>query len=255
MGERKQTFVLPQSLSSYIQNGIFIRPESPRTKDAMTELGIEMSQFELKNINDFGHDGCSEEIKQLRYDHYMGRLQTDVKAIQEKRKQIIRQQKLKFQANPQLCKSVNQQVNNKQQSVVAQELNYFSRKSLNQNTSINSDYKMDHKQMKQVYNKTIGYIKSTHQSPNTKPVDEIISIEDMNISQLESQLMNEIQKYNKLKEQKQLQKNKTFNQYFVKTQYNGKMDDLKEKFRKMEENVLKLKASTIINQIRNLKNI
>ncbi|OMJ89744.1 hypothetical protein SteCoe_8011 [Stentor coeruleus] len=54
-----------------------------RVRVALEALGVDKEELLIKTINDFGHKGVREEIKQLRYDYYSRRLEETVKCIKE----------------------------------------------------------------------------------------------------------------------------------------------------------------------------
>lgn len=54
--------------------------------------------------------------------------------------------------------------------------------------------------MSRLYNKTLGYIKSSHNKPDIQHGEEVIGFDESASSVLEQQMIQEIDKYNKLKE-------------------------------------------------------
>lgn len=54
---------------------------NPRVKLAMEKLGIDKSELVVKTLNDFGGKGTRDEIKQLRFEYYVRRLEETVKII------------------------------------------------------------------------------------------------------------------------------------------------------------------------------
>ncbi|EAR90788.2 hypothetical protein TTHERM_00140960 (macronuclear) [Tetrahymena thermophila SB210] len=213
---KRNTINLPNVKGNSKQ--LSIRPESPRTKEAMLELGIDISEFTLKNLEDFGRDGCSQDIQKIRYEHYLDRLQQDVKDIQEKRAQIIKLNRIRMMNLPPELINQNDYGNVRRsiigvpnQQPITDSNQRKSTINLGQQQNVNpfnmsksmSESRMNPRQMKSLYNRTVGYLKSSHLSPSTLPGEEVIGLEEAEGSVLEYQLMGEIDKYNRLKEQKQ----------------------------------------------------
>lgn len=53
-------------------------------------MGLNINKLQLKRIDEFGGIDVSEEIKKLRYDHYINKIQQDLNEILYRRKEIIR---------------------------------------------------------------------------------------------------------------------------------------------------------------------
>lgn len=52
-----------------------------RVKSAMEKLGVDKKELIVKTLNDFGSKGTRDEIKKLRFDYYVRRLEETVKII------------------------------------------------------------------------------------------------------------------------------------------------------------------------------
>lgn len=58
--------------------------------------------------------------------------------------------------------------------------------------------------MKNLYSKTVGYLRNSHSTPKVEAGEDVLGVDEPEGKLLESQLLNEIDKYNRLKEQKQV---------------------------------------------------
>jgi len=54
--------------------------------------------------------------------------------------------------------------------------------------------------MKNLYSKTVGYLRNSHSTPKVEAGEDVLGVDEPEGKLLESQLLNEIDKYNRLKE-------------------------------------------------------
>ncbi|CAD8059009.1 unnamed protein product [Paramecium primaurelia] len=167
---------ITQSPNQVVFNGMILKPNSPRTVLACQRLGIDMSIFQIKDLNHFRtHDCYNDEIIQLRYEHYINKTNQLLNEIFQKRKEIIqknRQRQLQCASIESLERSV----------------------SLKQGSTI--DQLELKKQMDYAYNKTLQYLQQ--QDLIEGQIPQALG-ECQDVAELEGGLNKELQRYNKHK--------------------------------------------------------
>ncbi|CAD8165227.1 unnamed protein product [Paramecium octaurelia] len=170
---------ITSSQNQVVFNGITLKSNSPRTVQACQKLGIDLGIFQIKDIDNFRTNDCySDEILQLRYEHYINKTNQLLNEIFQARKEIIRK--------------------NRQRQLQCASIDSLERSvSLKQGSTIDqSELK---KQMDCAYNKTLQYLQEQ------KVVDGYVPKtigEYQDVAQFEGGLNKELSRYNKHKIQK-----------------------------------------------------
>ena len=99
-------------------------------------------------------------------------------------------------------------------------------------------------EVKDIYNKTISYLRNNHGSPEIKDGDEIISKQQENLSMMNIDILleEEIEKYNRLKSQKQKEA-----KFFYEEE--TKRMSMLENMRMREEKLTELKKKSIEEKV------
>ena len=95
----------------------------------------------------------------------------------------------------------------------------------------------------ETYNKTVSYLRSNHKSPNLKDGDEIINKKQQDeLLNIDILLEEEIEKYNRLKTQKQKEA-----KFFYEEE--TKKMKLLENLKKREEKMVNIKETSLIDKV------
>ncbi|CAI2360737.1 unnamed protein product [Moneuplotes crassus] len=73
-----------------------IRIDSPRTIQAMENLGIEKEDFIIKTKDNFREEGRTEEVVNLRYNYYVKRYNVTIKSLLEERKKLVKRSQYNY---------------------------------------------------------------------------------------------------------------------------------------------------------------
>ncbi|CAD8164016.1 unnamed protein product [Paramecium pentaurelia] len=199
-----------QQQNQIVFNGIILKPNSPRTIQACQKLGIDLGIFQIKDLNNFRTNDCySDEILQLRYEHYVNKTNQLLNEIFQKRKEIIRKNRQR-QLQCASIESLERSVSLKQGSTIDQlELK---------------------KQMDYAYNKTLQYLQQ--QGLVEGNVTQMIG-ECQDVAELEGGLNKELSRYNKHKIQK-------IREAQIKLEEDKKRVELLEKIQERDQRIVQV---------------
>ncbi|CAD8064541.1 unnamed protein product [Paramecium primaurelia] len=199
-----------QQQNQIVFNGIILKPNSPRTIQACQKLGIDLGIFQIKDLNNFRTNDCySDEILQLRYEHYVNKTNQLLNEIFQKRKEIIRKNRQR-QLQCASIESLERSVSLKQGSTIDQlELK---------------------KQMDYAYNKTLQYLQQQGLVEGNVP--QMIG-ECQDVAELEGGLNKELSRYNKHKIQK-------IREAQIKLEEDKKRVELLEKIQERDQRIVQV---------------
>lgn len=94
----------------------------------------------------------------------------------------------------------------------------------------------------ETYNKTISYLKASHTTPNIESSKLLLKSDDRDTSIIEEKLEEELEKFNKMKNQKQKE---------AKSIYEDEIKRLKtiQEFKEKEERIIKLQAKFLEDKV------
>ncbi|CAD8068572.1 unnamed protein product [Paramecium sonneborni] len=185
------------------------KPNSPRTLQACQVLGIDTNIFQIKDFNYFHTNDCnSDEIIQLRYEHYINKTYQLLNEIFKKRKEIIRK--------------------NRQR-----QLQNASIESRDRSVSLKQGYTIDQlelkKQMDYAYNKTLKYLQQQDLLEGSVPQN---LCECQDVAELEEGFNKELSRYNKHKIQK-------IREAQIKLEEDKRRVELLEKLQERDQRIIK----------------
>jgi len=228
-----------------------LRLDSLTTIQACNELGILVEDLKPKNLEDFKSPNCDEGIPELRYNHYTKRYDQNLKDVMMRKRQLNR---ARMKSDRLSLPALDIDANGLKSATIFHGSNIpvSARAALN-NTNGSNALKLSllspqaslPTPMLTTYNKTINYFRNSHETGETRGINDIVGNEmstyggDDMVTQFSSALAQEVSKFNKVKRQKQKE---ALDAYVEEMKRIKLVEELKEKEKRKEIRSRKLVA-------------
>jgi len=241
-----------------------LRLDSPTTIEACAELGILIDELRPKTLDDFKDGMIEEEIVQVRFNHYLKRYNQYVTDVFARKRELTRAKN----RNRRSSKNIDNTTGLKSYGVIGN-----SRQNLNNSEGVDM---MRHSNsanntlvppaMLMNYNKTMAYLRTSHDTAQTKDMIDILGNEtsmydnDGVTERFDNALSLEVNKFNKIKRQKQKEALDAYEEEMKRVQMKEYLEEKEKKKherekklvvdRKKQEEERKRRAEDKLDQIR-----